>query len=174
MADDAIDRPTIRRLPLMARRILRCREHHFGAASDILGIPLPREAYGSASRGKLHALWLGPDEWLFLADGAAGETLSDAAAKLAALGAAFVDVSHRQHAIAIAGGDVEACLASGCPLDLSPAAFPVGACARTLFHKAEVVLWRTRADGFHLEVWRSFTPYVEMLLTEARDDLAIL
>jgi sarcosine oxidase subunit gamma len=66
--------------------------------------------------------------------------------------------------------DVEAWLASGCPLDLTMRAFPVGACARTLYHKAEIVLWRTEGDAFQLEVWRSFAPYVEALLTEAGCD----
>jgi sarcosine oxidase subunit gamma len=58
-------------------------------------------------------------------------------------------------------------LTSGCPLDLSAQAFPVGMVARTLFHKAEIVLWR-REEGFHLEVWRSFAPYVAGHLAAAR------
>jgi sarcosine oxidase subunit gamma len=37
-------------------------------------------------------------------------------------------------------------------------------CTRTLFSKAPIVLWRTAADAFHLEVWRSFVPYVQQLL----------
>jgi sarcosine oxidase subunit gamma len=40
-------------------------------------------------------------------------------------------------------------------------------CTRTVFAKAEVVLWRTGADAFHVEVWRSFAPYVLGLLEEA-------
>jgi sarcosine oxidase subunit gamma len=41
-------------------------------------------------------------------------------------------------------------------------------CTRTLFAKAEIVLWRTRPDMFRIEVWRSFAPYVQGLLEEAR------
>ena len=58
-------------------------------------------------------------------------------------------------------------LSSGCPLDLDAHAFPVGMCTRTMLAKAEVVLWRTAAEAFHLEVWRSFAPYVTQFLAEA-------
>jgi len=37
-------------------------------------------------------------------------------------------------------------------------------CTRTVFAKAEIVLWRTQPEQFHLEVWRSFAPYVWELL----------
>jgi sarcosine oxidase subunit gamma len=39
-------------------------------------------------------------------------------------------------------------------------------CTRTVFAKAEIVLWRTSAEVFHLEVWRSFATYVVELLRE--------
>jgi sarcosine oxidase subunit gamma len=164
MVDALADRVTIRRLPPLDRHILRCRDANIDAASAILGLALPRAACGSASQGDSSALWLGPDEWLILGQGEAGERLRAAGAPLAAIGAAFVDVGHRQKAIVIAGTDVESCLASGCPLDLAPAAFPVGACTRTLFHKAEIIVWRTGPSDFHIAVWRSFMPYVEALL----------
>jgi len=40
-------------------------------------------------------------------------------------------------------------------------------CTRTVFAKAEIVLWRTAPDAFRIEVWRSFTDYVARLLGEA-------
>lgn len=172
MAD--VDPCAIRRLSRLARRILRCRAEAVDAASEILGLVLPRRAGMSASHGDRHALWLGPDEWLILADEALAERLARCAESLAALGAAFVDVSHRQEAIALQGWEAESWLASGCPLDLTIAAYPVGACTRTLFHKAEIVLWRRGDDCFHIEVWRSFAGYVESLLNEAASDLAAI
>ena len=53
-------------------------------------------------------------------------------------------------------------------LDLHPVAFPVGMCTRTVFGKAEIVLWRTEAEAYHIEVARSFAPYVWACLEEAR------
>jgi sarcosine oxidase subunit gamma len=40
-------------------------------------------------------------------------------------------------------------------------------CTRTMLAKAEVLLWRTGAVSFRLEVWRSFAPYVTQFLGEA-------
>jgi sarcosine oxidase subunit gamma len=40
-------------------------------------------------------------------------------------------------------------------------------CTRTVFGKAEIVLWRTAAETFRIEVWRSFAPYVLGCLEEA-------
>lgn len=151
----------------LSRHILRCREGAIEKASSVLGLSLPRTACRSASGDGLHALWLGPDEWLVLATGTAASSMSQASERLSALGGAFVDVSHRQVAITLDGPEAEIWLASGCPLDLAIGVFPTGACARTLFHKAEIIVWRTGPESFHLEVWRSFAPYVEALLSEA-------
>jgi sarcosine oxidase subunit gamma len=62
-------------------------------------------------------------------------------------------------------------LNAGCPLDLDLAAFPVGMCTRTVLAKAEIVLWRTSAEVFHVEVWRSFASYVTEYLAEAAREL---
>jgi sarcosine oxidase, subunit gamma len=58
-------------------------------------------------------------------------------------------------------------LAAGIALDLDERSFPVNMCTRTMLAKAEVVLWRTQPDAFHLEVWRSFAAYVSQYLAEA-------
>jgi sarcosine oxidase subunit gamma len=79
---------------------------------------------------------------------------------------AAVDIGHRQIALSIQGPLAADALAVACPLDLALPAFPVGACTRTVFGKAEIVLWRRDEQAFHLEVWRSFAAYVEQLLAE--------
>ena len=111
------------------------------------------------------ALRLGPDEWLLLApDGAAPALIAAAAGHPASV----VDVSHQSTAIAIAGRFATHTLNAFCALDLAEAAFPVGMCTRTLLGKAEIMLWRTAPDGFHIEVGRSFAPYVWRCLEEGR------
>jgi sarcosine oxidase subunit gamma len=57
-------------------------------------------------------------------------------------------------------------LNGACALDLDLATFPIGMCTRTVLAKADIVLWRTRAAAFHLEVWRSFAGYVSGVLGE--------
>ena len=47
-------------------------------------------------------------------------------------------------------------------------AFPVGMCARTVLGKAEMVLWRIAPEVFHVDVGRSFVPYVWACLEAAR------
>jgi sarcosine oxidase subunit gamma len=56
----------------------------------------------------------------------------------------------------------------GCPLDLFDDAFPVGMCTRTLFAKAEVILWRTENHSYRLEIERSLATYAWQMLREAR------
>ena len=80
----------------------------------------------------------------------------------------IVDVSHRDTALAVSGPRAAWAINAFCALDLHPAAFPVGMCTRTVFGKAEIVLWRTAAETFRIEVARSFAPYVWACLEEAR------
>lgn len=150
----------------MARHVLRGRPAALEAAQGVLGFALPRQACRAASKGDVHALWLGPDEWLILSaisDGL-GERLEGA---MAGLPHALVEVSDRQIGLVISGAEAEAVLSVGCPLDLALEAFPVGMCTRTVLAKAEIGLWRTGPNTFHLEVWRSFEAYVRQFLAAA-------
>jgi sarcosine oxidase, subunit gamma len=114
------------------------------------------------------ALWLGPDEWLLIAPPALGAALADElTTALAELPHSLVDVSHRQSAAELRGPLAATLLSAGCPLDLDERAFPVGMCTRTVLAKAEVVLWRTAAEVFRIEVARSFVAYVSEFLAEA-------
>jgi sarcosine oxidase subunit gamma len=116
---------------------------------------------------------MGPDEQLILAAAEGGESLGahlrDA---LSALPHSLVDMSHRQLALEVSGPTAQTLLNAGCPLDLHISAFPVGMCTRTVLGKADIVLWRTGRDSFHVEVWRSFADYVARFLTEAARELA--
>ena len=59
-------------------------------------------------------------------------------------------------------------LNAGVMLDLRLAVFGINTCARTLLGKADVIVWRTDTNRFHLEVWRSFAPYVRALIWSRR------
>ena len=139
------------------------------AAGRAFGLAFPRDACRAEAAGTLAALWLGPDEWLLLSP--ANEERAVFAAlenALASLPHSLVDVTHRQVAFSVIGPWARDLLASGCPLDLDPDAYPVGMCTRTLFAKAEVVLWRRSAEEYHLETGRSFSGYVLGWLREAQ------
>lgn len=152
-----------------SRVSLRAPRASIGALSQALDLELPTRPKTSATKGKRAALWLGPDEWLLIAP--ARDDLKTALAQVEALHSA-VEISHRNVAFLVAGRQAEATLAAGCPQDLSLAAFPVGACSRTIFGKVEIILWRTGEDTFRVECWRSFCDYTLTLLREAARDAA--
>ncbi len=62
-------------------------------------------------------------------------------------------------------------MSGGCPLDLHIEHCPLQMCTRTVFGKADITLWRTGAQSFHVEVWRSFADYFVALLSEIARDI---
>jgi sarcosine oxidase subunit gamma len=149
-------------LPFCERVSVRADKPAELAAS--LGVKLPAKPKTSATAKGVTALWLGPDEWLVMAE--PGKNLA-AIQPPSGTFASIVDVSHRNVAIRVAGTKAATVLASGCPQDLSLAAFPPGACSRTVLGKCEIVLLRTAETGFRLECWRSFSDYVWKFLVDA-------
>lgn len=147
-----------------ARISLRAKADAVAALSSALGLVLPTKPKTSSVSGLRSALWLGPDEWLVIDQ--SGGDLMGVCASAGAMHSA-VDISHRNTAFIISGDDAADVLNAGCPQDLSLAAFPVGAVSRTVFGKAEVVIFRVTEDTFRLECWRSFAEYVGGLLNEA-------
>ena len=141
------------------------------AAGAAFGVAIPGKPLTSATSTDRSALWLGPDEWLLLAPEAETAALyQQLTSALDGIACALVDISHRQTALLIEGPKAAAILNAGVPLDLSLSAFPVGMVTRTIFEKAEIVLWRTGPQAFRIEVWRSFAPYVLALLQAADRD----
>lgn len=164
--------PWLRLLPAATRFSFRGNAAAQRAAGSAFGLSFPTAPCRAAMQTARAALWLGPDEQLLLAPAEdAGTLRATLDAALAALPHSLVDVSHRQVALEVRGPDAAWLLNSGCPLDLHATAFPVGMCTRTVFMKAEIVLWRTAADVFHLEVWRSFADYVAAILREVAAEL---
>jgi len=167
--------------PAAARFIFQGRAAARSAAAAAWGVGFSEEPCRAVVNGERATLWLGPDEYLLLdtaafgAPGAVGTARAiDAEDTIeAALGQALtgiphslVNVGHRQFALRLRGPDASTILSGACPLDLDLAEFPVGMCTRTVFAKADILLWRPESDTFHVEVWRSFAAYVTGLLLE--------
>jgi sarcosine oxidase subunit gamma len=164
----AADRFALAEGPAAARFVFRGGEAARAACSAAFGAELPAKL-GLAGEGESRAaLWLGPDEWLLIAEDADSNLLcGELEAAVGAAPHSLVDVSHRQIGLSVLGPVAARALTAGCPLDLHLSAFPVGMSARTIFDKAEIVLWRRGATTFHVEAWRSFAPYLVAALTEA-------
>ena len=179
MADTAIRRNVglpvvawLETVPSASRFILRGAAGVRAAAGEGFGLSLPETACRATTDGNRAALWLGPDEQLLLAPDGEVELIEASLAR-ALQGHAYslVDVSHRQVGIGIHGPHAEWLLESQCPLPLNLRDFPPGMCTRTVFGKAEIVLWRPAEQVFRLEVWRSFSLYVVQLLHEVAREL---
>ncbi|MGO8798793.1 MAG: sarcosine oxidase subunit gamma [Roseiarcus sp.] len=156
--------------PPATRFILRGSREAAACVGPAFGAAPPTEPLRSVTAGARSALWMGPDEWLLLAEDfepALGAKLEEA---LAPTPHALVDVSHRQGAIEVSGRGAARLLNAGVPLDLDPSAFPVGMVARALLTKAEIALWRRAPELFRVEFSRSFGPYVIAILTQAAND----
>ncbi|WP_298161813.1 sarcosine oxidase subunit gamma [Acidocella sp.] len=148
-----------------ARFSLRLPAASLQPAAEALGLELALPLNHATVAGARTALRLGPDEWLLLLPEADAPAVAEAlAAHLPGGLYALTEISHRQTGIVLDGTAATDMLNAGCPLDFDLAAFPVGMATRTLFFKAEIVLWRQSETRFHLEVWRSFAPYVWELL----------
>jgi sarcosine oxidase, subunit gamma len=114
----------------------------------VLGHDVPKRI-GDTSDG---IICLGPDEWYVILpdnfDLPRGEGLA----------VSVVDVSSRAVGFVLEGPGALAVLASGCPLDLARIA--PGRATRTLFETVEIVIWRESETRWHIEVWRSFAPWL--------------
>lgn len=179
MPDPAMADPAVRRMVALpsaawlttpspaSRFIFRGNADARAVAGQVFGLAFAEIACRAANDGTRAALWLGPDEQLLLApDGQAAAIEESILQALHGRAYSLVDVSHRQVGLDIHGQHAQWLLEAQCPLPLDLRGFPVGMCTRTLFGKAEIVLWRTAEQAFRIEVWRSFAPYVVELLRE--------
>ena len=153
--------------PDLARFVLRVRPQDGARAAAAWGLALPQALRASTHKDR-HLLWQGPDELLLLALASDKQEIIDALkATLGLSPYSLLDVSHRNQAFLLTGEGAQHLLETGCMLDLDPTAFPVGMTTRTLFAKADLTLWRRDTHTFHIEVWRSFMPYVIGLLQQS-------
>lgn len=163
--------PFLRHLPPASRLVLRGSSQALAAAANALDLS-PSEAPCRAVRsGDRAALWLGPDERLLLGPAdAAGEMRDLLQRALAGMPHSLVETSHALTAFELSGEHAIPALNTACPLDLDPQAFPVEMCTRTVFAKAQIVLWRTSLETFRVETGRSFAPYVTQILSLAAQE----
>lgn len=150
-----------------ARLLLQGEAPARAAAAAVWGVEFAEESCRARMLGTRATLWLGPDEHLLWQESRdAALPVAELEHALADHAHSLVDISHRQIALEICGAHAQAILAGACPLDLDLRRFPVHMCTRTMLAKAEIVLWRTAPEVFHVEVWRSFQTYAEELLRE--------
>ena len=140
----------------MRRYALRARDP--AALASVTGMALPARI-GETAGG---IAFLGPDEYYarlpvdtILPDGA-GQPVS------------IVDISARAVGIVLEGERAIDVLAAGCPLDLVK--WPIGRTSRTIFETVEIIITREAEARWHVEVWRSFAPWLWAAFSAAAAD----
>ncbi|MCC6532891.1 MAG: sarcosine oxidase subunit gamma [Burkholderiales bacterium] len=140
------------------------------AVEHALGVALPvcntTRRFGAGTLA-----WLAPDQWLIDLGHGAGDTGLAALRDLADEHfIVLTDVSDSYCGLDLHGARAEDVLRKGCPLDLHPALFAPGQCARTLLAKARVLLWpyvEGRERAFRVMVDRSYADYLWRWLCDA-------
>ena len=148
-----VDGVAISLAPPMARYSMRARQGQ--ALETLLGVKVPKKI-GETEVG---LTCLGPDEWLMRAE------VDTSIPTGAGLPVAITNVSERSVCLVVEGSRAAAIIMSGCPQDLDQ--FAVGKASRTIFETVEIILIREAEERFHLEVWRSFAPWLWTALVEA-------
>lgn len=143
------------------------------AVAGVLGAAPPVEP-GTTARGRgVTLFWLGPDEWLAVADPGEALTREALAARLEGVHAAVTEVGDGHTWMELTGHQARDLLARGCPLDLHPEAFPAGRCAQTRLAQASVLLHAVETDRLRVQVRRSMARYLWSWLAASVERLEV-
>ena len=124
------------------------------ALQAFTAVPLPSKIGDVSDHAAGMAIMLGPDEWLLI-----GAIKGDGAGQPVSI----TEITERQIGITLKGPRAAEILMSGCPLDLERMAAGCG--TRTIYETVEIVVMKRGAEQFHIEVWRSFAPWLWAALT---------
>lgn len=138
----------------------------------VLGTKLPRSCGQVSHNGAHNVMWLGPDEWLVISR-TEGDTLVSALTETDAPAdarATVIDVSANRTVLELSGEAARSVLEKGCPLDLHPRSFTIGAAVGTTLARVPLLLWRTEPDTYRLMPRPSFADYVARWLLDAMEE----
>ena len=132
------------------------------AVKRATGVALPAEPNTADGGNNLHALWLGPAEWLIVGPPGAEKAVEACLVEaLSGASAAVVDVTEGRSTIRVSGPMARDAIAMGCPLDLHPRVFGAGRCAQSFIGRVPVVLHQVGDGGvFDIHVERSQADYL--------------
>ena len=107
-------------------------------------------------------LWLGPDEFLLIAqeEAVAGTLAAEAVAALGDGAGQVVDLSSNRTTFELDGPAARAVLEKSCAADLHPRAFTAATAIATVIGNVPVVLWKTGDETFCLFPRTSFADYL--------------
>ena len=139
------------------------------AVKNLIGSPLPVKPCSSQEKGEVAALWMGPDEWLIIANETASlKPLPEMALALAEYHCALVDISNSKVMLSLAGPSSRDVLSKGCSIDFYSNKWRKGHCVNSLYARCDVTIWqRATRDHYAILVRNSFSDYVSDYLLDA-------
>ena len=177
----------VREVPFLTQLGIRAVPGSAGAAAveSALGAPLPSGHGRTTTGGGYTLLWVGPDEFLAVADetptsafedrgpaeaARVGEALGEAGARAAG---AVVDLSANRTTFELSGPSALAVLEKGISYDLHPRRFEVGTAIATVLDHVPVLLWKTGEDTYRVLPRASFADHVGRWLVDAMREFAV-
>ena len=134
---------------------------------SVLGLPLPTQTCTYIRNGKLGLYWLGPDEWLLLAQDNKALGYEQALREGVPGHVAIVDVSGGQTLVNLSGVGVDDILKKSGSYDFHSSNFGSGRCVQTTFAKATALVARCENGSVDLVIRRSFADYLARWLLDA-------
>ena len=166
---------TLREVPFLTMVSVRSEPRSAAATAigEVLGAPLPDRVGSTATAAEHTTLWLGPDEWLVVSTAPAGRLVARLSVALGYARGDIVDVSANRTTLELTGPSARGVLAKGCPADLHPHAFGVGAAITTTLGPVPLLLWRAGEESWRLLPRASFADYVARWLLDAMAEFAL-
>jgi len=137
------------------------------ALKHTVGTDLPVAANTFHAAGDRLVIWLGPDEWMIMAEDGAAGAITAALDTPEAGHVAVTNISDAIGVVKIEGPHVRDVLAKHCGLDFHPDAFRPGMAQQSLLSLAGVTLACLDKDVFLVIGRSSFMPYIVTLLEDA-------
>jgi len=152
------------------------------AAEKVLTIGLPvAPCTSSGNPDGIHALWMGPDEWLLVAPQNGHEELAlSLTSALTGIQASVVDVSESRTIVHLSGINARETLTKGCSIDLHPRKFSKGRVVNSLLAQAHITLHQVKDDedaegaAYEIFIHRSFAEYLWSWLEDATREYGLL
>ena len=170
VAEDSGGALAIQELPFVTQLTIRVTRGSEADArvAELLGVALPLAPNSVVSHAGRDILWMGPDEWLIVAEAPAlGDLERQLVAALDGLWGSVVNVSAQRTIVVLEGPAAREVLARGCAIDLHPASFGPGRCAQTLLAQAQVILQPESDQRLRVFVRASFARYLGDWLLDA-------
>lgn len=178
---------SVREVPFLTQLGLRAVPGSEGAAAleAVLGTTLPAGHGKTTAGGGYTILWIGPDEFLAVADETPTSAEEDrGAAEAARAGAALgdagtrtpgavVDLSANRTTFELTGPSARAVLEKGVSYDLHPRHFAAGTAIATVLDHVPVLVWKTGEETYRVLPRASFADHVGRWLIDAMREFAV-